>query len=151
MSCQSPFRKSIKLYLTGPCLIINLYRGFLRIRDTTVFFIDNIRLYFLINAIKSSELVILCFCSKKDAARFKRFNDRFIDETGAGNGYLAYWIKFGCKISSCEDINENFVTTLKKDLVLNMLSSILIARTASINPTEIVDYAFGQKNGAIIF
>lgn len=95
--------------------------------------------------------LLLCFATKEDAERFKRFSNIYMSESGAGNGYGAYWCYFDSAISEVTEVIRLSKTELRRDLVEDMLSDILRARTAgSQNPPQI-DLVFGQKDGAITF
>ncbi len=84
---------------------------------------------------KDDSYETLCFLSKADAQRFRRFVRTYIDESGAGNGYGAYWIVD-------DEIDQRRVppagskAALDHDRLKTMLFSILRARTAK-NPPDV--------------
>lgn len=73
-----------------------------------------------------------------------------MDESGAGNGYGAYWVYFNAPIltggmplgATCK-LQENFIRHMAQD--------ILVARTTSRENLPTVDLAIGTNNGAIQF
>ncbi len=107
--------------------------------------------YAELEALEDERLKILCFASKADAQRFKQFCNLYIDESGAGNGYGAYWVYTDTKISRCRKVASRCVIGLDTELIESMLHRILVARTAIGNPQVKVGYVVGIRDGAIFF
>ena len=92
----------------------------------------------------------LCFKSKKDAQAFCLFAQTYYDDSGAGNGYGAYWVDLKRKPHWRPFVPANAITELDVRLVGGMLWSILSARLATEKP-EPIAYACGVKDGCITF
>ena len=106
----------------------------------------------LLKVIENQErFTTLCFASHEDAKRFKEFGVTYVDESGAGNGYGAYWVYSDLEIVPCFWIPNNAVTILNTGLVTDMVWSILRARFAVENPPDCVGYKVGLRNGALTF
>lgn len=96
------------------------------------------------------KMVELCFCSVEDARKFKNFVDIYVDDSGTGNGYGAYWM-LDIKIKRRFGIPKNATSHLNEDFISHMLFKILSARRAEKHP-EIDISCFGWKlKGAIKF
>ena len=91
------------------------------------------------NAIKKT----LCFRSIEDAERFKSFVNTYMEESGAGNGYGAYWVNFNAKIVQVLEILDSFTTEINDNYIESMMESIIAERLAGLDQ----DY----KTGGIIF
>ena len=109
-------------------------------------------MYALIEAVDDGEETkILCFVSKAGAERFKDFVATYMLESGAGNGYGAYWVYFDRVITQCDIIPRFASTDLRIDLLRDMLRDILVARTANEKPDIEVDLTIGKEDNAITF
>jgi hypothetical protein len=107
-------------------------------------------MYAIMQVKYNMKLINLCFCSVEDAKRFKNFVDIYIDDTGAGNGYGAYWM-FDIKIKRRPWLSKSAITCLNEDFIKNMLFRILSVRRAEKHP-EMDISCFGWKlKGAIKF
>ncbi len=112
---------------------------------------EDMKMYALLKAIEDGEDVQLCFASKDDAKRFKKFTVRYILESGTGNGYGAYWVYFDSAIIQSDGIPEDASVILRVDLIEHMLWDLLVARTADQKTTVNADLIVGKKNDAAIF
>lgn len=100
---------------------------------------------------KDDSLERLCFRSKEDTESFQEFVRIYMNETGAGNGYGAYWI-FDLDIGLYERVPRRSVVELETERVRDMLRAILKARTATAEPDMAqVKLVTGSENGAIVF
>lgn len=90
----------------------------------------------------------LCFCDRESADRFVEFVKVYMNESGAGNGYGAYWI-FDDAVGMYERPSADAVKELESDRLHGMLDAILKARTAEDRPSLSVDLLIGTRNGAI--
>lgn len=108
-------------------------------------------MYATIEALENGNRKTLCFYSKKDARDFKSFTNTYMDDSGAGNGYNAYWILFDSEIIQCDKIPDNTTTSLRPNLIDRMLEGILIARTTKIEPDVGVGVRIAKKEGTITF
>lgn len=113
----------------------------------------------LLKALQDGHTVVLRFTTKEDARRFKKFTNTYMEESGAGNGYGAYWVLFDMGISKedtariCYTCREQYpiVPRLNRDLVDSMLAAIMTARLAKRGATMDVALTVGEKDGAITF
>ncbi len=108
-------------------------------------------MYALIEAIEDGKTIQLCFASKADAKRFKKFTTMYMLESGAGNGYGAYWVWTDSAIVQCDVIPEFASTILRFDLIEYMLCKVLVARTADKKTDVSVDLIVGKKDNAVVF
>lgn len=97
---------------------------------------------------KDDTMQNLCFCDRESADRFVEFVKVYMNESGAGNGYGAYWI-FDDAIGMYERPPAVAVKELESDRLYSMLGSILRARTAEDRPSLSVDLLIGTRDGAI--
>lgn len=89
-------------------------------------------MYGLVQAIRDGDYQeLLCFETKEEAERFKKFVNTYMEESGAGNGYGAYWVYTNAQILGCDMMPDYAKTQLDTELLESMLASILVARTAS--------------------
>lgn len=95
------------------------------------------------NAIKKT----LCFASKEDAERFKSFTNIYMEESGAGNGYEAYWVMFNSKIVEVDDALDSYDKRVKKSLLSSMMDSIVGTRTAGKDTSYYPAITVGLNNG----
>ena len=92
----------------------------------------------------------LRFASKKDAERFTEFVKVYVDDSGAGNGYGAYWVWLDANPYWRPFIVAKSINEINPDFVSSMLHSIVCARTASSNsPT--IKWSWEKTDGGIIF
>lgn len=84
----------------------------------------------LLEALEDGRKVTLCFAVTTNAEEFKSFANTYMEESGAGNGYDAYWVHFDAQIIQTDAIPPNTVTRLKHDLITRMRNAILDARLA---------------------
>jgi len=92
----------------------------------------------------------LCFRSKQDAERFRDFGLTYMRESGAGNGYGAYWL-CALDIGQYERPPAKATIGIETARLEDMLQRILKARTATDPPTAKVDMAMGVREGGIVF
>ena len=92
----------------------------------------------------------LCFASKKDAVDFSEFTKIYVDDSGAGNGYGAYWLWLDAQPYYRPYRKQNSVCLLNLKLVSAMLWSILSARLAISNPATI-GFSQGSTGEAVTF
>ena len=105
----------------------------------------------LLEALEDGVTKTFCFASKENAKRFRSFTNTYMDESGAGNGYGAYWVYRDAEVIGCDKIPRSAVTEIKPELVRSMLHDILVARTSQRNPDAAVSLTVGTKEGAIAF
>jgi len=84
-------------------------------------------MFVVLEALENADLKYLCFASRDDAERFKAFVNIYMEESGAGNGYGAYWVMFDADV---EDVLEGFDTELNMYLLNYMMSKVIEARLA---------------------
>ncbi|MFA5188999.1 MAG: hypothetical protein WC460_06600 [Patescibacteria group bacterium] len=87
-------------------------------------------MFAILKCLENAEEKTLCFASLEDAIRFKSFVNTYMEESGAGNGYDAYWVMSNAKIVQVSEIMDDFCTTLDYNLIAKMLEEIINARTA---------------------
>ncbi|MBI2065390.1 MAG: hypothetical protein HYT62_05085 [Candidatus Yanofskybacteria bacterium] len=110
-----------------------------------------ITMFAMLQAIEDGHGIILCFASKEDADRFRQFTNIYMDDSGAGNGYGAYWVYNHKEIIRCDKIPSFCATRLERKLVSLMVSGILIARMATKHHSHRMNISIGERNGAITF
>lgn len=96
----------------------------------------------------------LYFASVIYAQEFKDFVGVYMSDSGAGNGYGAYWCKYDQFIDRViDESNARFYCgrSLDHALVIRMWNDICIARTAERNHGVLPNVRLGLKNGAIFF
>lgn len=93
-------------------------------------------MFAILEALENANKVTLCFATKADAERFKEFANTYMEESGAGNGYDAYWVMFDAQIVQVDVIPHGSITELNTDLVDRMLDDIITARKASADSTS---------------
>lgn len=108
-------------------------------------------MYAVIQVLENGNRKSLCFYSEKDANSFKSFTNTYMDESGAGNGYGAYWIFLDSKIIQCDEIPDEVITCLTPELLYGMLDRISFARTADKRTIVRVSLRISMKAGAIEF
>lgn len=104
----------------------------------------------LLKAIEDGVRSTFYFASKQDAERFKEFVNIYMFDSGAGNGYGAYWVLTDEMIVECDKAPTYAVTEVKNHILLSMLGDILNARTAGEQRNANGRMA-GKKNGGITF
>jgi hypothetical protein len=72
-------------------------------------------------------------------------------ESGAGNGYGAYWVWTDSVIVQCDVIPESASTILRFDLIEYMLYKVLVARIADKKTDISADLIVGKKDDAAVF
>ena len=92
----------------------------------------------------------LCFRTKADADRFRDFVLAYADDSGAGNGYGAYWMWEDEHPYYRPFIPRNAVTALDVGFVETMLRSLMHARTTMNQPMPL-HYSCGSRGGGITF
>lgn len=95
----------------------------------------------LLDAREDGKAVTLCFVSKADAEQFKQFVGTYMEESGAGNGYSAYWVYLDAPIIQADAIPPRCVTKLNDELISAMRNAIVGARLAGDD----------QEGGGIMF
>lgn len=108
-------------------------------------------MYRVVEALVDGEYAKLCFVSKESANAFRKFVKIYMDDSGAGNGYEAYWIYWETKTKIKPYIPRNAVVKLNRQLIDSMIYSILEARTAKNRPDITVSYTTLTEKGAICF
>jgi hypothetical protein len=109
-------------------------------------------MYAILKALENSHDKLLCFASKEDSERFKDFANTYMEESGAGNGYGAYWVYFDAQIVEVSEILKDvFSCKLDRGLISSMLEDIVCARTAGESGAENIYINIGFKNYAITF
>lgn len=94
-------------------------------------------MFAIFECLENAEKKTLCFASVEDAKRFKNLVNTYMEESGAGNGYGAYWVLFETEIEEVPEIMENFCTELDDNLITKMIQDVIRARTAG-NPQGII-------------
>jgi len=105
-------------------------------------------MFAIVQVRKDDSMQDLCFCNRESADRFVEFVKVYIRESGAGNGYGAYWI-FDDAVGMYERPPAGAVKELESERIQTMLESILQARTAEDRPSLSVDLLIGTQDGAI--
>ena len=110
-------------------------------------------MFALVQVLENANPKELCFVEEKDAKAFCDFISTYITESGAGNGYGAYWhhdgeIRYVKRLVGSSKIDA--------DLIKSMAASICDARTASSQKNgrrKNIEYApeIGERDGAITF
>lgn len=108
-------------------------------------------MFAILSAIEDGHSITLCFASKKDAEQFKQFANTYMDESGAGNGYGAYWVYRSSEVIRCDKVPPGSTTRLEQKFINSMTNDILVARTANRNHSAMADISIGIKNKAISF
>lgn len=105
----------------------------------------------LINSFYNSSSVSLLFKTVKDAKQFKDFVHTYMWESGAGNGYGAYWIYMDEDIHVVKGYSEKFSLKLNIDYLMKMIRRIVLARNAG--ETEVVTFRlrYGESLTGISF
>ena len=89
-------------------------------------------MYAIVHVLKDMEPVTLCFSNKKSAENFLTLVNTYEDDSGAGNGYSAYWPNYDKrKIQSRFWRPPESVAKLDTVMVKEMLWSIYSARAAA--------------------
>jgi hypothetical protein len=99
---------------------------------------------------KNNSFETLCFRSKEDAQRFQAFVEAYMRESGAGNGYGAYWI-FNRDVGFHERPPGGSVSTIDAARVGRMLWRILQARTCVDEPEMSSPRRATSEDGGILF
>ncbi|MCX6745241.1 MAG: hypothetical protein NTX82_07010 [Candidatus Parcubacteria bacterium] len=93
-------------------------------------------MFAILDCIENGQKKKLCFASIEDAQRFKAFVNTYMEESGAGNGYNAYWVMFDTKIVEVSEIMDDFCTILNNDLIVHMLQAVIHSRTAGVGNSQ---------------
>lgn len=113
-------------------------------------------MYGLVRVLEDARVVDLLFADKEQAASFVQFVEMYMAESGAGNGYGAYWHFRNEPIAGIDTkiIREN----IRSDLIENMCLSICDARKARKSAWQGGEVAepeymprVGEENGTITF
>lgn len=104
----------------------------------------------ILGAIEDGNSKGLFFASMEDAERFKAFCNVYLDESGAGNGYGAYWVYLDSIIIGVTG-NPGHSTNIREDLVKYMLDKIVCARTAGEKRGSSVELVMGTSDNGIKF
>ncbi len=109
-------------------------------------------MYAVLHVLKDAVPAALCFSNNKSAASFKELVDTYEDESGAGNGYTAYWPDYEKrKILPSIFRASQWVTELDAEMVARMLWSLFKARAADTTQGMRGEFSIGISNGAILF
>ena len=92
---------------------------------------------FYLKVFKDGKQEILRFISRSSMNAFRHLTTSYMDDSGAGNGYGAYWIMFDEKHFHTHSILDDTEYLLDAKLVNQMLHSLLCARLAISNPKMI--------------
>lgn len=89
-------------------------------------------MYAIVNVLKNMRPVALIFADEKGAESFLAFVNAYEDDSGAGNGYSAYWPNYGKR----EVLTRTFrpfgsAKELDPEMVEDMLRSVYRARAAT--------------------
>lgn len=112
----------------------------------------NKRRYAMVNVLEDACHVELLFASESDAQNFLKFVHTYIAESGAGNGYGAYWHFFDDPVRFV--YSKTGTSELQKRLIDAMGVGICRARIAgdpSLGPGNIHGKFFETIDGAIVF
>lgn len=101
---------------------------------------------FYVNVFADGQREKLRFASKRDANAFLAFAKIYVDDSGAGNGYGAYWVYLDEKPSFSPIPLPGSTEELDEKLISQMLSGILAARQASNTPT-MIGWSWGKRRG----
>ncbi|NQT49447.1 hypothetical protein HQ571_02005 [Candidatus Kuenenbacteria bacterium] len=104
-----------------------------------------------LQTLEDGQRKVLCFATAEDAIRFKKFSNMYMEESGAGNGYGAYWVFINAEINGVTKIEESFACDLKTNLLNSMRNDIVTARTAGEFSGDDIDISVDKKNGALTF
>lgn len=88
---------------------------------------------YTLKAFADGRPVILTFETKKDAKKFKRFVNTYMEESGAGNGYGAYWVFLNetpVGVTTLDDQRAGINTSL----LVRMRDAIVEARDSELKP-----------------
>ena len=108
-------------------------------------------MYAMLEALEDGVRKIFFFASAEDARRFREFIDSYMLESGAGNGYGAYWVSLDAPIVECRSILSSGTVSLRQDYVQHMLAGIVAARTGDRRATFQGTFLVGTERGAIAF
>lgn len=87
-------------------------------------------MFAILSVLENAREKTLCFASKPDAERFKCFVLTYMEESGAGNGYDAYWVDPEAKIVQTDSVPDGCQIMLNKKYVDTMLARVREARYA---------------------
>lgn len=99
----------------------------------------------------------LCFASKNDAVNFADFVKVYVDDSGVGNGYDAYWLNLDAKPYWRPYMLSRSGNELDPEIITKMICRILIARLATDDKSRFFDafasfrWSWGQKARGIVF
>lgn len=109
-------------------------------------------MYAILHVLKDARPIMLCFFDRKSAESFKELVDTYEDESGAGNGYSAYWPNYKKReILPSVFRSSEWVTELDTNMVVRMLWSLFQARAADVTGGMRGEFSIGASNGAITF
>ena len=107
-------------------------------------------MYACIDVRKDDSFEKLCFASEEDAKRFQRFVRIYQKESGAGNGYGAYWI-FDEDIGLYRTMPGSVVCRLEQERIDSMVESVRLTRAKKRGSTAKLEIMVGARDGAIRF
>lgn len=100
----------------------------------------------LANAVKQ----YLLFATPEDAKRFAELIKLYMTDSGAGNGYSAYWI-FDDRVEETSGASDRFTQELDHKLVDRMVHAIAESRSLETEAPILPDLSIGRVDGAITF
>lgn len=109
-------------------------------------------MYFILSVLKDMRQLSLCFTNRKSAASFSTLVNIYEDDSGAGNGYSAYWPDYGNeKISLRLWKPRRSVSEIDPELVRSMLHSIYLSRNVDIPDDLSERISIGTEGQGILF
>lgn len=105
---------------------------------------------FALLARKDDSMELLAFGSIESAEGFVEFVATYQRESGAGNGYGAYWI-FDDKVIEVDPTDKRLVRSLEYDRILTMARDIAKARSGGRGVITMPAITYGTEDGAIVF
>lgn len=98
---------------------------------------------------KDDHMEYLLFHSRESAENFVGFVETYISDSGAGNGYGAYWV-YDDPIEATDGNADRFTRALEYGRIQEMMESIARARSGG-GPVTLPSITYGIENDAIAF
>lgn len=99
---------------------------------------------------KDDTMELLAFGSMDSVCSFIKFVVTYQRESGAGNGYGAYWI-FDDKVVQVDPADDRLVRSLERDRIISMAYDIAYARSGGSGIVTVPAITYGTKDDGIIF
>jgi len=108
--------------------------------------------YAILHVLKDMKPVKLCFVDKKSAESFLVLVNTYEDDSGAGNGYSAYWPNYDKRKISLSFWQPNkSVMEINSEFVEHMLRSIYLAHAVNVPEEMKEEFSITHTNKGIVF